>query len=311
MRSTLISAIVFLSAVPGAGQSEELPAIIDGLAVYKIGRGEPVFLMPYPHASAAESMSKSQLARIFIEQGRTVITFDPPGVFRSTRPPKVDMNEMIDCTLETLCHFGVKTPIAFAGHSMGSLCALAFSIHHPDSVSSLILVGSTSGWRAVSKYGIHKHPNWTPKERRKLMFWGTRIFLGFGNLAIQKNLDRMIDRASYVNCQYVREIHIAPEDRRKPAHPRARWGNYLRRENIEYGNCLASLDIPVLICAGRHDPQTPLPMSQELHCGISDSEMVVFEGSGHCPHVEEKDRFTLAVDAFYRRIGDRQDPTRR
>ncbi|TFG59689.1 MAG: hypothetical protein E4H36_13340 [Spirochaetales bacterium] len=78
----------------------ETPAMVDGLAVYKTGEGEPIFLMPYPHASVTEPMAETELAKILVGMGRSVITFDPPGIFRSTREPLVTMEEMLSCTGE-------------------------------------------------------------------------------------------------------------------------------------------------------------------------------------------------------------------
>ena len=35
---------------------------VDGLAIYRIGQGEPLFLMPYPHASTSTSIAETKLA---------------------------------------------------------------------------------------------------------------------------------------------------------------------------------------------------------------------------------------------------------
>jgi hypothetical protein len=75
-------------------------AVIDGLAVYRLGDGPPVFLMPYPHASARVSMAESELANILAGLGRSVITFDSPGTFQSYRKPEVSIDEMLSCILD-------------------------------------------------------------------------------------------------------------------------------------------------------------------------------------------------------------------
>ena len=279
----------------------EPTAILDGLAVYRIGGGEPVFLMPYPHASGQASMAESELAEILVGLGRSVITFDPPGVFRSTRKPEVDMDEMLECTLETLQYFGQVDPLDVVGHSMSSFCALAFSLEQMNRVRRLVLIGSTSGWPAIRRWGIQKYWKRGEVEHKRLMAWGFRIFIGLGNLEIHKELDRLIDRASYVDKSLVAETVIDDSDRRKPVPVRAKWPVYLRRKNLDFSGRLSELDLPVLICVGRYDPQTPVVMNRELHEGMRNSQLVIFERSGHSPFMEERRRFSEVLDRFLSR----------
>jgi proline iminopeptidase len=272
--------------------------VIDGLAVYRVGEGEPVLLMPYPHASGVVSMVESDLTGILIGLGRTVVTFDPPGVFCSTRKPKVHMDEMLGCSLETLQHFGLNGPIDVVGHSMGSFCALAFALEYGNRVKRLVLISSTSGWPAIRKWGIQSDLKRSTKEYWMLMIWGFAIFIGLGNLKIHKQLNRLIDSASYVDKSLVPETFIWKDDRRKPLPERAKWPVYLRKENVDYRHRLGELNMPVLICVGRHDPVTPVIMNQELHEGIKDSRLVIFEKSGHFPFVEEIQRFSTVLNEF-------------
>ena len=290
----LIGAILTASAAVYLPAAEPL-YFLDGLAVYRVGEGEPVLLMPYPHASARVPMAESELAAILVGLGRSVISFDPPGSFRSTRAPEVTMEEMLACTVETLECFDIHGPVDVVGHSMGSLCALAFSLEHQDRVRKLLLVGSTSGWPAVSKWSIQRYFREQRKEYGRFMWWGFRLFTGLGNLAIHKKLDRMIERASFVDKSYVRDVHVEQDDRRKPVPVRARWPAYLRKHGVDYRDRLQALRLPVLICVGRYDPQTPVVMNEELHQGIANSELVVFDHSGHAPFIEEKERFIEVI----------------
>jgi hypothetical protein len=53
----------------------EPAAILNGLAVYRVGEGDPVFLMPYPHASAEVPMAECELSKIVTSLGRSVLCF--------------------------------------------------------------------------------------------------------------------------------------------------------------------------------------------------------------------------------------------
>lgn len=289
-----LSAIFF----PINAGAMEAAAIVNGLAVYKAGEGEPIFLMPYPHASVTEPMADTELAKILIGMGRSVITFDPPGMFESSREPLVTMEEMLACTNETLRFFKLEEPIDMIGHSMGSFCALAYSIEYQEKIKKLVLIGSTSGWPAVNKWGVHVYLKENSGDYRRFMIKGFRMFIGLGNLKIHKEIDRIIAYASYVNKSYVPEIIIGEKDRRLPPPARAAWPRYLRKSNLDYRDRLSTIALPVLIVAGRHDPQTPVVMNEELRGLIPDSRLEIFENSGHSPFIEEEGQFRRVLQNF-------------
>ncbi|MAG13254.1 MAG: hypothetical protein CMN78_01525 [Spirochaetales bacterium] len=273
--------------------------INNGLAMYKTGNGPPVLLMPYPHASGGSSMSESVLANMLVALGRTVITFDPPGLYRSARQPRISMDEMLMCAEETLDRYGFTRRIDVMGHSMGGFCALAFAIERSERVKRLVLIGSTSGWPAVKKWGVHKHWKWwRDREYWQSRFWGTRIMLGLDNLAVHKRLDYIVDYASYVDKSLVAPLGVLPGDRKLPAPARTHWMSYLRKHRVDYRNSLPSITGPTLICAGRYDPQTPPAMNEELHRGIPDSCLVFFDSSGHSPFAEEPEKFSTILEDF-------------
>ena len=54
--------------------------LYDGLAVYRLGHGEPVLLMPAPHRFERPGLREfDALADGLQRLGRQVITYDPPG----------------------------------------------------------------------------------------------------------------------------------------------------------------------------------------------------------------------------------------
>lgn len=75
----------------------------DGLAVYLIGSGEPILLMPGLHRfeQSGDPMADALIDGLRV-LGRRVITFDPPGSGRSSRPARFSMSEMHECTDEAL-----------------------------------------------------------------------------------------------------------------------------------------------------------------------------------------------------------------
>lgn len=79
----------------------------------------------------------------------------------------------------------------------------------------------------------------------------------------------------------------------------------------DYRDMLADIDIPTLICWGRHDALLPVSGASHLHEGISGSQLVIFEESGHCPFIEESETFNQTVTEFLSAVSGRlSQPTR-
>ena len=58
--------------------------------------------------------------------------------------------------------------------------------------------------------------------------------------------------------------------------------------------------VPTLILHGQHDP-LPLEGSREWAAALPQAELVVFDSSGHWPHIEEPQKARRVVDAFLAR----------
>jgi proline iminopeptidase len=61
---------------------------------------------------------------------------------------------------------------------------------------------------------------------------------------------------------------------------------------------LGAVTHPVLVLAGRHDRTCPVAAAEAMAAGLPDSELVVFEHSGHMTYVEENEAYLAAVRAF-------------
>lgn len=64
---------------------------------------------------------------------------------------------------------------------------------------------------------------------------------------------------------------------------------------------LCEVDAPTLVAVGRHDPICPVEESEEIHRLVKDSELAIFEKSGHNPPADEPERFQSVVDDFLKR----------
>ena len=62
------------------------------------------------------------------------------------------------------------------------------------------------------------------------------------------------------------------------------------------------IGLPTLVLHGEKDVLTPLKFGAFLHENIADSNLVVFDGTGHMPMIEQKDRFNGEVLGFVGKI---------
>ncbi len=272
--------------------------VVDGLAVYSIGSDEPVLLFSYPHGHTTEPMAQGPIARILAGMGRTIITFDVPGAYRSTREPVGDMDEMIRSADETLERLGIQGPVDVVGHSMGGLSALAYAIERPERTRRLVLITSLSGFPAAARWGfpgsafhIYEPDYW------RIIVWGIRLNAGRGDLALHKRLQNLMERASYHDKTFFIPVEIDADDYEKGVPIRTIWTKNMYTR-LSYADRLGEVRAPTLIIAGKYDPEAPLQCSEELLRGIPDASLIIFEQSGHFPFIEEASLFEQTVDAF-------------
>ena len=193
-----------------------------GLALYQRGQGHPLLALPYPHASGGGPMIDGPLVSLAAGCGFRVSTFDPPGQYRSTRPARVSLDEMLDCATETLGTLRLPARVAVIGHSMSALCAFYLGLAHPDRVAKLVLVGTPPGsGMAIVRYRAMPFcwPPWNP-DLWRMAGWGILLASGHGSLATHKKMDLLSERANFVNQALVSPIVIEPGDRHRPAPPR-------------------------------------------------------------------------------------------
>ena len=65
----------------------------------------------------------------------------------------------------------------------------------------------------------------------------------------------------------------------------------------DYRNIVINYPIPTLVCSGRHSMQ-PLEGAQLIVDSVQNSQLVIFEESGHSPYFEESEKFNHIVNNF-------------
>ena len=81
------------------------------------------------------------------------------------------------------------------------------------------------------------------------------------------------------------------------------WAFSRNQADFDITEKLRTVRTPTLVTVGRHDWSTPLEASEELASVLPDSELIIFEHSGHSPQLEETDRYLAVVRDFLTRHG--------
>jgi len=66
----------------------------------------------------------------------------------------------------------------------------------------------------------------------------------------------------------------------------------------DYRPMLSSFTLPTLLCFGSDEKIVPVAAGEHLRQNLPDAKLIVFEQSGHCPFLEEPERFNQEIDHF-------------
>lgn len=183
----------------------------------------------------------------------------------------------------------------FAGHSTGGMLGLMYAVQHPESLSSLIVVGAAASNDYAGQPDCIYHPEHPLFERMQEL----------RGLQLQPDISPEQKRA------YGQEITklslFKPENYaqyfggtiRKSVAP-VRLNHFSRHDfpRFDLTNKLVSVGTRTFVMCGRHDVQCPIRCSYKIHELMQSSEMAMFEESNHYPFLEAPDKFAESVESF-------------
>lgn len=259
---------------------------LNGRCTHYVERGEgpPVILV---HGYLLDSRTWLRNLDALAEHFR-VLAVDLWGFGYSTREP-LDYGYALyaEQILQFMDALGIPSA-SIVGHSMGGGIAISVAANHPERVHKLILVGATG----------MPHP--LPLRSRLLGLPGVAEFLmGLDTDAFRrKNLGDLwlpegyeLSSAEFESLVGAHKVEGSTEVMASVV--RRRFFDTLGPE-VEQ---LATLDIPTLIVWGDQDRMVPLHCGEEMHAILKDSQLRIFEGSGHMPCYDQSQGFNaLAIE---------------
>lgn len=210
------------------------------------------------------------------------IALDVRGHGESGKP---DIPYSIKMFADDLYNFCRKLQISQAhilGLSMGGAIAQQFALQHPEMIHSLVLVSTFSYVDEHLKEAFSK-------LRQSLETGGYPAFF-----------DEVVKLA--FTPKYIREnpesIATLKEKRIKINSPVAIARATEACLNFNLKNEISRINLPTLILSGREDIFTPLPLAEQIHKSIKDSEWKIIDEVGHNIYIEKPAEIVKAVLEF-------------
>ena len=228
-----------------------------------------------------------------LAMGRRLRYYDQRGGGRSPvdRRVPVGWRAHVEDLHALVGHWAIA-PVTLLGYSWGGLLALLYAAAHPETVDTLALVSpapATAAGRRAFEANFRERMQSPPIRAAREALVASNLRTTDPDAYRQRTFELAV-AGYFADLAAVRALTPFRVTERTQ---RAVWhslGDYDLRPQ------LATLIAPTRVFHGRHDP-IPLETAGET-ARLLRADLVVFEESGHCPYVEEPDRFVEAVGAW-------------
>lgn len=245
------------------GEGEPLLAMHGGLGL------DHAYLLPY-------------LARL--EQRRRVIYYDHRGNGNSAPPEdwSTVTFDALTVDADALRAHVAGGPTALFGHSFGGFIALHYALRYGENLTGLVLCATASN---LADHAPVMPASMTPAQQTA---FGAMFSAPMQNDAEwRRHWATVLPMYFYADASEV--IAALDEFTTYRAAAWNRGRELLAGYNLK--DRLSEIQTPVLILSGKHDFILPPAYAEDLHRSLPNSELVVFENSGHFPFIEEPDKF--------------------
>jgi pimeloyl-ACP methyl ester carboxylesterase len=222
-----------------------------------------------------------------------VLAPDLPGFGRSPKPDADYSTAFFVNAVDALMsEYSLINPV-LVGNSMGGQIAMAYALAHPTRVRRLVLVDPA---------GVTAFPLWL----MRVGMWAA-AGVGIDRLRRAPRVPRPMVEALFravfptradLAARYVRAYVRAIDSHEYPLHLRAAFRaarGVLRSPMLVRARAIAA---PTLIVWGAKDWLLPVTAARTLRRAIPGSRLLIYSKSGHCPMVDQPDRWNRDVTDF-------------
>lgn len=273
---------------------------VDGVRLHYLERGTgPTLVLLHGNGVYTQDFVTSGLLERAAEHYR-VIAFDRPGFGYSDRPRTTVWTPDRQAALlhKALEQLGVESSIV-AGHSWGTMVALAMALQSPDAVRGLVLLSGyyypsvrldvvTASPPAVPVIGDLLRYTISPLMTRLL--WPLASKKMFSPMPVAERFKRF-------------PVWMAL--RPKQLRASAAEGALMVPAAVSLSKRYAELKVPTVIVAGTQDKIVNCGHNSErLHERLENSQLELEPGVGHMTHYAHPDKVMAAIDAIAAQVGE-------
>ena len=215
---------------------------------------------------------------------------DLPGHGQSSKQPgDYSLGALASSLRDLLDHLGIAR-VHLVGHSLGGGVSLQFAYQFPERVQSIALVSSGglgveafTGLRAAALPGSELAIRWAINDRTLAAATWLGRTLKLVGVAPHALSPGALETASW----------LADEDRRTAFLSTLRSVVNVKGQRVSALEKLHLIDgSSVLIIWGDADPMIPMTHGINAHALLPGSQLVIFPGATHEPHMHDPQRFT-------------------
>lgn len=263
------------------------------LAVEAFGSKDAPVLIAHHGAPGLGSRAEPRATFGPLSDTYRVVVFDARGSGDSEGNPPFT-HEQWAADVDALREWAGAEQIVIAGGSYGGFIAMEYAVRYPDRVQAMVLRDTSAD-------------NSNAELSRENALASSRVQIDVAKLdRIDAGQVRDDDdlRDCWREILPLYDFHYDPAavEQKVAATPyRYQTHNFAFSHNLPHYDLkpqLSNVTAPTLITVGRTDWITPVSCSETIHSLIPDSELVVFEESGHSPQIEQHDEWLAAVRDF-------------
>lgn len=235
----------------------------------------------------------------FFHLGRCV-TVDLPGHYPAETPPDychLSQEQLIELETGAIEHISQgHGPVTLIGHSAGGLVALGVAERRPDLVKQIVAINSVVWGEFI---GIVRQAQWLLNTGQ------TRTLEALWNFVLDDPWRLMIGLSFFT---YQQHTFLSNRLAWEVCFETFSWYHLHALQNLmilldllgvcDIRSLVPSVRVPVLVVAGENDPVLKPEQSYWLHEHLPNSELRVFERTGHIPQMEAPVAFHRVVSEW-------------
>ncbi len=289
---------------PASSPLEDYTVPLNGVDLHyrTIGDGPVLFLVPPGWGVGSSYLQRGLLS---LAEHFKLIFIDTRGTEPSSRPvdpSKMGSVDMADDLEALRKHLGLAK-ISILGHSNSGAIALSYAERFPNHVDRLVLIDSQvlglSAARDTQKILQERaaDPRFEAAVNAVSRFFSGQANPAENDEALASFIEQILPLYFY---KPEKTLALARQHLLGPMSSYA-FASQFATDAANGTDLTQSLDritAKTLIVVGRHDFICPVALSEYLHKGIPQSQLAIFDESGHFPWLEEPENFWATVNGF-------------